>query len=56
MFTFVVWAIGLAILAGMASVNLAVIVAAFESHWAAGWLVTTASAFLWLALVVWALL
>jgi hypothetical protein len=52
MFTFVIWAIGLAIMAGMAYVNLSVVALAFEKHWSLGMLCILASLIGWLILLV----
>jgi hypothetical protein len=50
MFTFVVWAIGLAIMAGMAYVNFVITALAFEKHWFLGVLCILASLVGWLIL------
>jgi len=52
MFTFVIWVIGLAILFGMASVNLGIIGAAFEAHWFWGLLCVAVSIVAWLILLI----
>jgi len=51
MFTFVVWAIGLYIMARLALFNLAVIAAAFEKHWFFGILSVGVSLAGWLLLL-----
>lgn len=52
MFTFVIWAIGLSIMFGMASVNFYIVVAAFECHWLLGLLTVGASLVGWLILLL----
>jgi hypothetical protein len=52
MFTFVIWAIGLAIMAGMAYVNFIIVALAFEKHWFLGILCILASLVGWLILFV----
>ena len=51
MFTFVIWVIGLSIMAGMAWFNIAVIGAAFEAHWFLGILCILASLVGWIVLL-----
>ena len=50
MFTFVIWAIGLAIMTGMAAVNLTIVAAAFGKHWFLGVLCVLASFLGWIIL------
>jgi hypothetical protein len=50
MFTFVIWVIGLTIMAGMAWVNLVITAAAFAKHWFLGILCILASLVGWLLL------
>jgi hypothetical protein len=47
MFTFVVWCIGLAILAGMALANMAILIATFERSKTLGVFLTVASFICW---------
>lgn len=50
MFTFVIWVIGLTIMAGMAAINLGIVAAAFGKHWFLGILCLLASIVGWLIL------
>ena len=52
MFTFVIWVIGLAIMAGMAGINLQIVAAAFEKHWLLGILTIATSLIGWIVLLL----
>lgn len=47
MFTFVIWVIGLAIMAWMALANFGIVIAAFTKHWSLGVLCILASIVGW---------
>jgi hypothetical protein len=47
MFTFVIWAIGLAILIGMVICNIGIIAVAFRKHWTLGVLCMAVSLLVW---------
>jgi hypothetical protein len=51
MFTFVIWAVGLYILLRIGIVNVALIGAAFESHWFLGVLAIIGSLIAWIILL-----